>query len=345
MFAWREKNRSILPQMSVAGAVASVVLANLMLCAAIPAIALAPPVVQDKPMLSDYAGKWVRKVRGQNFLVLTLKVAGDQVSGSLVLPKRFNEAQGGEVDVVNPEVARFTVARGSVLNGHLEFVTEDVKDAKDQAHHVMTLVDHDRASMKFRGWEDLAPWKLQRVSESAEVSVATSWPDRDPKVVSPEIAALQVKLRQMVAEDQAADAPPYSDFGNVCEKNYPEVVRIYEQYGWPRISIVGESAASNFWLLAVHQTEKHLDFAKRALQDMKRAVDAGEASEANWALFYDKVLVYEGKPQHWGTSTTCKDGKRVLYPVDDADGLDQRRRDLQMQPVGNYLKELPPCEK
>ena len=64
----------------------------------------------------------------------------------------------------------------------------------------------------------------------------------------------------------------------------------------------GGQAASDFWLLADHQTNQHLEFAKRALQDMRRAVDAGEASKANYALFEDSVLRAEGKPQHWGTS-------------------------------------------
>jgi hypothetical protein len=89
-----------------------------------------PRFAQDKWVLSDYVGKWVREVRGQNFLVLMLKIERDQVSGSLVLPRSFNEAQGGEVDVVNPEVSEFTVSHASLLNGHLEFMTQKVSDPK-----------------------------------------------------------------------------------------------------------------------------------------------------------------------------------------------------------------------
>jgi hypothetical protein len=49
---------------------------------------------------------------------------------------------------------------------------------------------------------------------------------------------------------------------------------------------------------------------------MKIAVVKGEASKANYALFFDSVAASQGKPQHWGTKTTCKDGRRTLYPVD-----------------------------
>jgi|ERR1700677_2080820 hypothetical protein len=116
---------------------------------------------------------------------------------------------------VSAEVSQFTVTQASVRNGHLELGIRKVDDPKDQDHFVMTLADHDHASLELDGWS-LAPWRLVRVSDSAGVSVATSWPEPGPKVTSPEIAALQMKLRQMVAEDQAADAPTYSDFDKVC---------------------------------------------------------------------------------------------------------------------------------
>jgi hypothetical protein len=344
MFGCHQKNILSFAAPPAAAAVTLLVLANSILCVAIPAIAIAPPAAQIGSTLPDYAGTWVRKVREQTFLVLTLKIERDQISGSLALPKSFNESQGGEVYSVSPEVNQFTVTQASVRDGHLELTTRKVRDPKDQDHYLMTLADHDHASIEPEGWS-LAPWRLVRVNDSVEVSVATSWPEPGPKVISPEIAALQTKLRQMVAEDQAADTPPYSKFDEVCEKNYPVVLHIYEKYGWPRISVVGRQAASDFWLLAVHQTRRHLEFAKRALQDMQHAVEAGEASKANYALFEDSVLQAEGKPQHWGTKTVCKDGKRVLYPVDDPSELEQRRNGLQLQPLGKYLKGLPPCEK
>lgn len=295
--------------------------------------------------LSDYAGTWVRKVRGQNFLVVTLKVVATKVSGSLALPKSFDESEGGEVYSISSEVNRFTIFQASVLNDHLDFVAQNISDPKDQTRYFMTLVDDDHGAIEPEGW-GLAPWRLERMRNSSEVSVATNWPEPGPKVVSPEIAALQAELRKMATEDQAADVPPYSAFDKVCEDNYPKVLHIYEQYGWPRISIVGTEAASDFWLLAVHQTPHHLEFVKRALRDMKLAVDTGEASKANYALFEDSVLQAEGKPQHWGTKTVCKDGKLVLYPVDDQAALEHRRNDLQLMPLDKYLKMLQPsCTK
>lgn len=297
----------------------------------------------DALRLSAYAGKWVRLVQGRVFMVLTLKVDGEQVSGSLSMPRAFKEGQGGDVTVIKPKVRDFPVTSGLISEDHLDFTTTDPSDPKDLAHNILTLVDHNHAKMRYRGWENLAPWRLQRESDSAHWSVASSWPAPGPKVITPELVTLQTQLREMVKEDQAADVPPYTNFKSVCEKNYPEVLKIYEQYGWPGYSTVGKDAAGQFWLLAVHQAPLHLDFARKALKSMRHAVEKGEASKANYALFEDSVLRAEGKPQHWGTTTECKDGKRVLYPVDDPVNLEKRRDELELLPLNVYLKILPPC--
>jgi hypothetical protein len=295
------------------------------------------------PGLSAYAGTWVRLVQGRIFMVLTLKVEGDQVSGWLSIPRAFNEGQGGDVTIINPEIRHFPVTSGAISEDHLDFTITDPSDPKDLAHNVFVLLDHGHAKMKYRGWDNLAPWRLQREDDSAHLSVASSWPAPGPKVITPELAALQAQLLEMVKQDQAADVPPFTNFKSVCEKNYPTVLKIYEKYGWPSYSVVGKDAAGQFWLLAVHQAPDHLDFAKNALKSMKDAVDKGEASKTNYALFEDSVLRAEGKPQHWGTSTECKDGKRVLYPVDDPANLEKRRDELELLPLSVYLTILPPC--
>jgi hypothetical protein len=45
-----------------------------------------------------------------------------------------------------------------------------------------------------------------------------------------------------------------------------------------------------------------------------------------------------GKPQRWGSQVKCENGKPALYVVDDPAGLEQRRKELFMMPVAEYLK-------
>jgi hypothetical protein len=185
--------------------------------------------------------------------------------------------------------------------------------------------------------------QLERVNQLDEIVVANHWVEPGPKTVSKEIAALQTEINEMVDEDQTVrKTTPISwpKVEEVDQKNYPEVVRIYEKYGWPTFSLVGKEAANNYWLLVQHQK---LEFQEKVLPALLRAVEAGEGSRMDYAYLYDRVMAGQGKPQHRGTQGgACKDGKATLLPIDDAAGLDQRRRDLRLQPIEEYKKMLDP---
>jgi len=52
------------------------------------------------------------------------------------------------------------------------------------------------------------------------------------------------------------------------------------------------------------------------------------------------VMVYEGKSQRWGTQAKCKNGKAVLYDVEDPFNLDHRRAEMNLLPLKDYLQTL-----
>jgi hypothetical protein len=292
------------------------------------------------PRLRDYAGQWICKYEDRNLIVLNLQYANGHLSGTMAMPKHFQMQQGGEITHISSEVGEEVVDRASITGDHLEFVT---KRNNDENRFAMQLISSDRASLGLIGIP-LQPWELARVIASEKAAVATDWPQQGPRTVTKDIAELQARLKRMCDQDQAVRlAEPLSDsrINQIDTENYPELLRIYQKYGLPRISVVGPDAAGEFWLLVQHQ-DSHLDFQKKVLQDMKRAVEQGEASKANYAYLYDRVMVNEKKPQHWGTQISCKNGKPVLDPVDDPSGLEKRRQDLQLMPLDKYLAMLAP---
>jgi hypothetical protein len=289
---------------------------------------------------NPYAGKWVFKYLGKNFVVLNLKYSDGHYSGSMAMPKNFQPGPDGSFSDIASAVGKEKFVKSEIVEGHLKLTA---KDGDDEDLYLMTLVDHDHATLEFVGIP-LAPFKLARVSDSESVAVATDWPTGEPASVSPEIAALQAKLKQMADEDQAvrkAEHVPAKKMEEVDAKNYPQVEIIYKKYGWTPISVFGRKAASAYWILVQHQ-DGHLDLQQGVLKAMQAAVDAGEASKADYAYLYDRVMMNKGKLQHWGTQTTCKDGKAVMNPVDDAAGLEQRRNELAFIPLDQYLESLKP---
>jgi hypothetical protein len=289
---------------------------------------------------NPYAGKWVFKYSGRNFVVLNLKYADGHYSGSMAMPKNFQPGPDGSFSEIASVVGEEKFATAEIAEGHLKFTT---KDANDENPFSMTLVDRDHATLEFIGIP-MTPFKLVRVSDSENIAVATDWPTGEPTNVTPEIAALQAKLKQMTDEDQAARTAEHMSerkMEQVDAKNYPEVEIIYKKYGWTPISVFGKKASSAYWLLVQHQ-DSHLDLQQGVLKAMQAAVETGEASKVDYAYLYDRVMMNEGKLQHWGTQTTCKNGNAVMNPVDDPAGLEQRRNELAFMPLDKYLESLKP---
>jgi Clp amino terminal domain, pathogenicity island component len=161
---------------------------------------------------------------------------------------------------------------------------------------------------------------------------------------SPDFAALAKQIHEMLVEDQAVRTTnPISAkrMKEVDDKNSPVVKNIFQKYGWPTITMLGTLGAQEYFVLVQHQD---LQFQESALPAMEQAVANKEALKSNYAYLYDRVMVGEGKLQHWGTQGTCKDGKAALEPVDDPTHLEDRRRQAGIYPpsIDEYLKFIEP---
>lgn len=112
------------------------------------------------------------------------------------------------------------------------------------------------------------------------------------------------------------------------------VASTLDKYGWVNASIAGADTAHEFWLLVQHQS---LDLQEKALPRLKKAVDSGTASEADYAYLYDRVQILTGKPQLWGTQTQCGESGPVLMAVEKPEELDARRAKIGLEAEADYL--------
>jgi hypothetical protein len=282
--------------------------------------------------LADFAGIWVQKLQDRNFRVLTLRVQNGAMTGSVVQPGHFTIDSDGDTLNISAQHKTHTVTEAKLSSGGLEFTFNEDR-------YSMTLTSEGQATLLLLDPDYPFPGaKLERTSEPG-VTVADSWP---VPTYSQEIRDLQERLRQMVKIDQSVRTGGSISLEKMVATDAAhrsELLRIHEKYGWPAISLVGKEASSNYWLLVQHQD---LELQRKLLPDLERAANRGEASKSNFAYLFDRVQVNSGKPQHWGSQATCKDGKPELSPVDDPAGLAQRRKELFMIPLDRYLKSMEP---
>lgn len=111
-----------------------------------------------------------------------------------------------------------------------------------------------------------------------------------------------------------------------------------KQFGWPGKSLVGEQAAHAAWLLVQH-ADANPDFQERCLGLMKAAAP-GEVTPVDIAYLTDRVLVARGQPQVYGTQCEEVDGRFQPKVCIEPESLDQRRKEVGLQPIKEYLKVM-----
>lgn len=272
---------------------------------------------------SDFSGTWVLKFNGQPIFKLRLMAERGGITGSLTKSRQLTFDQDGDVTSLGPEQVTLPIQKTTLNGGQLELTI-------DSDRFVLTMEDHNRALLVTEG---MRPWHLERTTDADKVILATRLPEPD---YPPEIRALREHLRAMVTQDQEARlAFNQARMEAVDAQNRPEVLRIFDRYGWVTNSLAGKDAAHNFWLLVQHQTS---EIQQRLLPALDKAAKDGNASMSDYAYLYDRVQMGLDKPQHWGTQAKCEKAKPVLYPVDDLTGLDARRKELFLPPVREYLQ-------
>jgi hypothetical protein len=121
-------------------------------------------------------------------------------------------------------------------------------------------------------------------------------------------------------------------------KNISRVTALLDQYGWLGIDDVGRKGNQALFLVI-----QHSDAAtrKKYLPLMREAAERSKAAPSELALLEDKVLLDEGKNQLYGSQVKYNSDKGIyeLYPVDDEATVNERRAEMGLAPLEDYLRQ------
>ena len=146
---------------------------------------------------------------------------------------------------------------------------------------------------------------------------------------------------QAIRKDSAASKPDSAYLARwiaVDEANTSRLKLIVAQYGWPGPEMVGHDGVLAAFLLVQH-ADRDPAFQQATLPLVREAYLAGKIPGENYALLQDRVLVGEGQPQIYGSQCRlAPDGtKWVPQPIEDEAHVDQRRREVGLGPLAEYL--------
>ena len=120
-------------------------------------------------------------------------------------------------------------------------------------------------------------------------------------------------------------------------QNQQKVKKIIDKYGWLGSEDIGQKANQALFLVI-----QHADFTmqKKYFPVMKNAVKLKKANSFDLALLEDRMLLYQGKKQIYGSQfMQAANGIGFPFPVIDPDNLDKRRKSVGLEPIEEYLKQ------
>lgn len=108
--------------------------------------------------------------------------------------------------------------------------------------------------------------------------------------------------------------------------------------GWFRKSRHGSAVPSMAWLIVQHSRDR--DFQKKVVERMEPLVAQGEVSGRGYALLFDRVAMFEGRPQRYGSQARCENSELRLYKLEDAEKVDALRQEVGMGTLAEYQQQL-----
>ncbi len=126
----------------------------------------------------------------------------------------------------------------------------------------------------------------------------------------------------------------------VHKGNAARLATIIEQYGWPGISLVGEEGAWAAWLIAQHSIGNP-PFMRHCLSLLKQAVSNSEVISWQILILEDRICMYEGKLQIYGTQfQPSKNGELNPYPIENPESVNDRRLAVGLNTLEERTAEL-----
>lgn len=141
----------------------------------------------------------------------------------------------------------------------------------------------------------------------------------------------------------AQDSPEYKQFMSDWAQNDSIcVVRaeaILAQYGYPGKSLVGQLRQDALWLVIQHAP---LEKQEKYFPLLDEAAQKGEMSKSSWALTVDRIRMFKGQAQVYGSQVVPDEttGGSKFYNIEDEAHVNKRRAEVGLEPLEAYAKRF-----
>lgn len=116
--------------------------------------------------------------------------------------------------------------------------------------------------------------------------------------------------------------------------------RAIEAIGWPGRAKVGDEAAGAAFMILQHAISRP-DLQRRGLALILEAIPEGQANALDAAYLSDRIAVFEGREQTFGTQFDWDaNGLLSPSPIRDPAGVDERRASVGLPPMAETIAHM-----
>ena len=142
-----------------------------------------------------------------------------------------------------------------------------------------------------------------------------------------------LKLRNKLIQNGQLGHGYNEEMQQLHHKNADTLNDIIDRIGYPTIDKVGEEANEATWLIIQHSIGRP-HFMKKCAKLLENAVNENKANRINLAYLIDRIAVFEGKPQRYGTQFDWNEnGELSPQPFDDLTKVNQRRKSIGLNTI------------
>jgi hypothetical protein len=121
--------------------------------------------------------------------------------------------------------------------------------------------------------------------------------------------------------------------------NAGQLRELIERFGWPNEHLAGHEGAEAAWLVAQHSIAEP-EFMRTCRALLEKEVGSGTVPFWQYAYIDDRIRVFEGNPQRFGTQVELTPEGPTLCEIEDPESLHERRHEAGLEPLAERLKSM-----
>ncbi len=149
-----------------------------------------------------------------------------------------------------------------------------------------------------------------------------------------------LETRTRLAKTGALFKGYHPEMQAVHDENAALLADAFDALGWPGRDKLGDEGAAAAFLILQHAIS-HPALQRRGLELMLDAIPLGHANALDAAYLSDRIAVFEGREQTFGTQFNWDaNGQLSPAPTRDETDLDARRASVGLPPMAETIAEM-----